>query len=365
MDARLVGITTTVPIEILYAAELTPVDLNNAFITGPDPLAMVEQAERRGFPRTMCSWVKGIYTAARRRGVGALVAVVQGDCSNTQALMEILESEGVRVVDFAYPYRREEGLLAAQLARLAERFGTSLDAAERQKQRFDAIRAVVHEIDRLTWQTGQVTGAENFFWCVNCSDFQGEPERFGAEARRFLDEAKARPTRTAAVPAAGAGASRPRSGGRDARHDSQRDAGGTAEARTAEDVRIGLLGVPPICSDLFDWLAARGAAVVFNEMPRQFAMPGPSATLLEQYARYTYPYDLFFRLEDVERECRRRQVRGLIHYVQSFCYRQIQDRLIRERLAWPILTLECDRPGPLDGASRTRLEAFIEMLRNP
>ena len=355
MDARLVGITTTVPIEILYAAGLTPVDLNNAFITDPDPLAMVEQAERRGFPRTMCSWVKGIYTAARRRGVGALVAVVQGDCSNTHALMEILESEGVRVVDFAYPYRREERLLEAQLARLAERFGTSLAAAERQKQRFDAIRAVVHEIDRLTWQTGQVAGAENFTWCVNCSDFLGEPERFGADARRFLEEAKARPTGSAAILAAGpvgsAGFSPSGSGIR-------------PEGLTPnEGVRIGLLGVPPICSDLFERLAALGAAVVFNEMPRQFAMPGPSATLLEQYARYTYPYDIFFRLDDVEQECRRREVRGLIHYVQSFCYRQIQDRLIRERLPWPILTLECDRPGPLDGASRTRLEAFVEMLR--
>jgi len=354
VDARLVGITTTVPIEILYAAELTPVDLNNAFITDPDPLAMVEQAERRGFPRTMCSWVKGIYTAARRRDVGALVAVVQGDCSNTHALMEILESEGVRVVDFAYPYRREERLLEAQLARLAERFGTSLDAAERQKQRFDATRAVVHEIDRLAWQTGQVTGAESFYWCVNCSDFLGEPERFGADARRFLEEAQERPARTAAILAA----SRSQRDAGGTKEKSQQDAGGTAEA-----VRIGLLGVPPICSGLFERLAALGVAVVFNEMPLQFAMPGPSATLLEQYARYTYPYDIFFRLEDVEQECRRREVRGLIHYVQSFCYRQIQDRLIRERLPWPILTLECDRPGPLDGASRTRLEAFVEMLR--
>ena len=326
MDERLVGITTTVPVEVVYAAGLTPVDLNNAFITAPDPLAMVEAAERRGFPRTMCSWVKGIYTGAHRKGVGSLIAVVQGDCSNTHALMEILESEGVRVIDFAYPYKREARLLEAQLVRLAERLGTSLDAAEREKQRFDAIRATVHEIDRLTWETGQVGGAEDFYWTVNCSDFLGEPERFGAEAERFLAAARER------------AASRPA-------------------------VRVGLMGVPPICTDLFERLDALGAAVVFNEMPRQFAMPGPSATLLEQYSRYTYPYDIFFRLEDVARECRERAVRGLIHYVQSFCYRQIQDRLIRERLEWPVLTLECDRPGPLDGASRTRLEAFVEMLR--
>ncbi len=331
MDERLVGITTTVPVEVLFASGHRPLDLNNAFITSPDAGGMVEAAERAGFPRTMCAWVKGIYTAARRRGVGTVVAVVQGDCSNTHALMEVLESEGVRVVDFAFPYKRERALLGAQLARLAERFGTTLEAAEREKRRLDAIRAVVHEIDRLTWETGQVTGAENFYWTVNCSDFLGEPERFGAEARGFLEEAKGRP--------------------------------GYGLKPALRTVRLGLLGVPPICSDLYDRLAEMGAAVVFNEVPRQFSMPGPSATLLEQYERYTYPYDVFFRIEDIRRECARRQVHGVIHYVQSFCFHQIQDRLIRERVGVPVLTLECDRPGPLDAASRTRLEAFIEMLR--
>jgi benzoyl-CoA reductase/2-hydroxyglutaryl-CoA dehydratase subunit BcrC/BadD/HgdB len=126
---------------------------------------------------------------------------------------------------------------------------------------------------------------------------------------------------------------------------------------------LGFLGVPPICSDLFDRLPGIGAGVVFLEVPRQFSMPAPSASLLEQYAAYTYPYDVFYRIEDVVRECRRRGVQGVIHYVQSFCFRQLQDRLIRERVGLPVLTLECDRPGPLDASSWTRLEAFVEMLR--
>lgn len=326
MAERLAGITTTVPVEVLFAAGWRPVDLNNAFITSPDPASLVEEAERAGFPRSMCAWVKGVYAAARRRGVRAVVAVVQGDCSNTHALMEVLESEGVRVVDFAYPYRRERGLLEAQLRRLAAEFGTTLAAAERQKRRLDAIRAAVHEIDRLAWETGQVGAAEAFYWQVNCSDFLGEPERFGAEAAAFLEEARARP-------------------------------------RWEPAVRLGLLGVPPICPDLFERLDELGAGVVFHEVPRQFAMPGQAPSLVEQYAAYTYPYDVFFRIADIVGECSRRRVRGVVHYVQSFCFRQIQDRLLRERVGLPLLTLECDRPGPLDAASRTRLEAFVEMLR--
>ncbi len=325
MNERAVGITTTVPIEVLYAAGCTPVDLNNVFITSPDPVGMVADAERSGFPRNTCSWIKGIYTTARQHGVEAVVAVTQGDCSNTHALMEILESEGMRTVDFAYPYRRDTGLLHDRIERLAQAFDTTLEAAEAQKRRFDSVREPVHAIDRLTWQTGQVTGEENFAWTINCSDFQGDPDGYGDRARAFLAEAQTRP---------------------------EADRG----------LRVALLGVPPICTDLLEQLDDMGLAVVLNEMPRQFAMPGPSDTLTEQYARYTYPYDVFFRLDDVERERRRRNICGIIHYVQSFCYRQIQDRLIRERLDLPLLTLECDRPGPLDAASRTRLEAFAEML---
>ena len=325
MGERAVGITTTVPMEVLFASGHAPVDLNNVFITSDEPLVLVEEAERAGFPRTMCAWVKGIYAAARRHGISTVVAVVQGDCSNTHALMEILEAEGVRVLDFAFPYHRDTAVLETQIRRLAEALGTTLDAAEAMKQRLDKIRATVGEIDRLTWQTGQVTGAENFEWTINCSDFRGDPDRYGAEAQAFLEAALEEPP-------------------------------------VRPGIRLGLLGVPPICSDLFARVAELGAEVVFNEMPRQFAMPGPSATLVEQYARYTYPYDVFFRLEDIVRECSRREVDGVVHYVQSFCYRQIQDRLIRERLALPVLTLECDRPGPLDAASRTRIEAFIEML---
>ena len=229
------------------------------------------------------------------------------------------------LIDFSFPYDRDRTLLAAQFRHLAQAFGTSLDAAEHQKRRLDPIRAVVHEIDRLAWATGQVTGAESFQWTINCSDFLGDPDRFGADARAFLAEAQARPPRS------------PR-------------------------IRLGLLGVPPICTDLFEVLAEMGAEVVFSETPRQFAMPALGADLVEQYARYTYPYDVFGRLDDVERECGLRRVEGAIHYVQSFCHRQVQDRLVRERLDLPVLTLECDRPGPLDAASRTRLEAFVELL---
>ena len=89
-------------------------------------------------------------------------------------------------------------------------------------------------------------------------------------------------------------------------------------------VRLGLLGVPPIMSDLHQRLDEIGGQIVFNEVPRQFAMlpdgGSPPKSLVEQYRNYTYPYNVFFRLEDLKREIKRRELKGLVHYTQSFCY---------------------------------------------
>lgn len=320
-----IGITTTIPSEIVYAAGLRPVDLNNRFITSANPAKMVEDAEYAGFPRNVCSWIKGIYSAARELGVRRIIAVARGDCSNTHALAEILETEGIEIIDFSFPYRRDPDDLRSELAKLCDRLGTTMAAAEEQKLRLDAVRKTVGEIDRLTSEELRVSGEENHLWLINCSDFGGDPDKYAADAETFL-------------------------------------AGARERDPLPDRPRLGFIGIPPICSDLYAALDELGAAVVFNEMQRQFCMPYETHTLLEQYRAYTYPYDIFFRLEDIGRELARRRIGAVIHYVQSFCFRGIQDRLVRDRLGVPVLTLECDRPGPLDARSRTRLEAFMEMI---
>ena len=101
---------------------------------------------------------------------------------------------------------------------------------------------------------------------------------------------------------------------------------------------------------------------MFNEVQRQFAMPFDTDDLVEQYALYTYPYDIFARIEDIKREIDRRNLAGLIHYTQSFCFRQIQDLIIRTYIDLPILTLEGDAPTKLDARTKVRIESFVEML---
>jgi benzoyl-CoA reductase/2-hydroxyglutaryl-CoA dehydratase subunit BcrC/BadD/HgdB len=93
-------------------------------------------------------------------------------------------------------------------------------------------------------------------------------------------------------------------------------------------------------------------------------MPYGIRDIVDQYLRYTYPYSLGGRLEDIGQAVRERQLDGLIHYTQNFCFRQMYDILIRKSFSLPILTLEGDRPGPIDGRTAIRLETFVEILKD-
>ncbi|MFZ5899630.1 MAG: 2-hydroxyacyl-CoA dehydratase family protein [Bacillota bacterium] len=323
-----VGITTTIPVEVVYAAGWVPVDLNNVFITSENPGRLVEKAELAGYPRNVCAWIKGIYsTVLASEDIRVVIAVTQGDCSNTHALMETLQLAGISTIPFAFPFDRDYDLLKLSIKKLMEHFKVDWAAVNEAKARLDAVRREVHELDRLTWEEDRVSGWDNHLYQVSCSDFNGNPEAFGREVQELIKKARAGKPRT-------------------------------------NEVRIGYIGVPPIMGQLYAYLEERGARVVFNEVQRQFTMPFQIDDLVEQYRQYSYPYGIFYRLEDIMREVERRRVQGLIHYAQSFCYRQIEDLIIRQKVRLPVLTIEGDKPGELDARTKIRIDAFLEMLQS-
>lgn len=323
--AMQIGITTTIPVEIVYAAGHVPVDLNNVFIASDDPQSLVRRAEQDGYPRNVCGWIKGIYATTLEVGIKTIIAAVEGDCSQTQAMMETLEMHGVKVIPFGFPYGRDRDLLELQLRKLAKRLGAEWSAVIEWKERLDGIRLKLRWLDELTWRDGKVTGFENHSWQISASDFRGDPDRFERELDAFLIKADTREQQLC-------------------------------------NIRIGYVGIPAIFTNFYQFLEERGASAVFNEVQRQFAMPFDTKDIIEQYARYTYPYDIFGRIEDIKREIDRRSINGLIHYTQSFCFRQIQDLILRKEIHIPILTLEGESPGPLDARTRVRIEGFLEML---
>lgn len=322
-----IGVTTTVPVEIIFAAGHTPVDLNNIFITNERPQDLVEEAEIAGYPRNLCGWIKGLYgTVLHDRSIETIIAVTQGDCSNTHALMETLELKGIKTIPFAFPFDRDEDMLRLQMEKLMERLKVEWDQVYVVKQELDEIRKLVVELDRLTWEENLVTGFENHLWQVSCSDFNGNPRAFRDELKTFLQHVREREP-------------------------------------IKSQVRLGYMGVPPIFNNMYQYLEDQGARVVFNEVQRQFSMPYLEKDIIEQYRRYTYPYNIFLRIEDIREQIAQRKLDGLIHYTQSFCFRQIEDIIVREKLDIPILTLEGDKPGQLDARSKMRLDSFVEMIK--
>ncbi|MBN2232656.1 MAG: 2-hydroxyacyl-CoA dehydratase [Deltaproteobacteria bacterium] len=345
-DVR-IGITTTVPVEIVYAAGRIPCDLNNLLIADPDPRRLIDDAEAAGFPRTTCAWIKGIHQVVHWHHIRTVVAVLAGDCSNTHALAEVLAADGVEIIPFSFPLDRTRKTMTMELAVFARRLGAAEAAVTATKARLDRIRTQLERLDRATWEDGTVDGHENHLRLVAASDFDGDPENFAARLETRLTEPAPPP---------------------DPRRSTATAASGPTDTRPAPrqaPLRLGIIGVPTIITDLHRVLADLGAAVVFNEVPRQFAMPGAAGmTLAEQYLAYTYPYGAAARIADIRREIARRRLDGIIHYVQSFCYRHIEDIVFRRALDIPLLTVEGDRPGPVDGRTLIRLETFVEMLRD-
>ncbi|RCX20202.1 benzoyl-CoA reductase/2-hydroxyglutaryl-CoA dehydratase subunit BcrC/BadD/HgdB [Anaerobacterium chartisolvens] len=324
-----IGFTTSIPVEVIFAADLIPVDLNNVFITAANPGGYIEKAENAGFPRSTCAWIKGIYSAILDKSdIATVIGVVEGDCSNTRALIEVLELNGIKSIPFSYPNSRDYHQLKCEIIKLCDIFNVSIERCKEVKKELDVIRKKLAYIDELTWKHNKATGMENHIWQVSSSDFNGCCKAFDSELSEKIREIE------------------------------ERESGDNY-------IRLGYIGVPPINSDLYDFIEGLNARVIFNEVQRQFTMAHGigNEDIVEVYRQFTYPYSLNNRLEDIKKQIELRKIDGIIHCTQAFCFRGIEDIVIRRQLPEvPILTFECDRPGPLDARTRLRIEAFIDMI---
>jgi benzoyl-CoA reductase/2-hydroxyglutaryl-CoA dehydratase subunit BcrC/BadD/HgdB len=249
---------------------------------------------------------------------------MEGDCSNTRALAEILSYRGVRIIPFSFPFDRERESLAREIDKLMRTLGVDLAMLEAVDGGLRRVRESLALIDRMTWEGRVVTGQENHLWQLCASDMEGDYEQYGKAAEAFIEEAERR------EPIGG--------------------------------IPLGYVGVPPINPDLYAFVEGLGCHVIYNEVQRQFSLPYSCADMTERYLLYTYPYGIFARIADIKQEINRRGIRGVIHYVQAFCYRVVEDIILKEILGVPVITIEGDLPKPLDTRTKLRLEAFIEML---
>jgi len=321
--SKRIGFTTSLPVAVLYAAGHIPIALNNIFLT-LDSSELVHSAELFGFPRTLCSWIKGNFSAALSTDLDEVIGIVQGDCSNSNSLLEMIREQKKPVYRFSFPAERDYRMLDREIQALESHYGVSRKQSMEAKARLDHIRRKLVILDELSYVHRKVSGKENHLWLVNASDFQGDPDRFERDLDEFLYQAKQReplPTR----------------------------------------LRLGYLGVPPIFRDIYDNISDLGGEVIFNEVQRQFAMPYLKDDIVEQYLAYTYPYTALERLADIREQITLRGIEAIISYTQSFCHLQIDNLLLKKHIKLPFLTLEGDQPEKMDSRTMLRLESFFEV----
>ncbi|PAB56798.1 2-hydroxyacyl-CoA dehydratase family protein [Anaeromicrobium sediminis] len=324
-----IGLTTTVPVEVLLAAGYKPIDLNNIFITDEDHKKYIDIAERDGFPKSLCAWIKGIYGVCIDKGIKEIVGVTEGDCSNTKGLIEVLGLKGIKVHPFGFPHSHKMKDLKIQIDDLMDRFNVTIDEVEKVRQEINEVRKLGIEIDRLTYEDLKVSGFENHLYEVSFSDLWGDINIFREELKNRIDEYKKR-------------------------------------KKFNKVLRIGYIGVPPMTADLYDFVEEQDGLIVYNEVQREFAFPRAheAKDIYEQYYDYTYVYDVNFRIKELKRQIDIRKLDGIIHYTQAFCYRAIEDIVLKEKLDIPILNIEGDTSNKLDERTKLRLEAFLDMLKD-
>ncbi|PKM52513.1 MAG: 2-hydroxyglutaryl-CoA dehydratase [Firmicutes bacterium HGW-Firmicutes-7] len=322
-----IGLTTTVPIEIFVAAGYTPVDLNNIFVTSKDYLKYIELAERDGFPKSICAWIKGLYGVCIANNINEIVGVIGGDCSNTKALADLLTYKGIKVYDFSYPQSHTKEDLEIELRKLMNLLNVDMVEVEKNRTEFNQVRALAHELDRLTYEELKVSGFENHLYLVNCSDFEGNANEYAKGLNTAIAEASLRKP-------------------------------------MGKKLRLGYIGVPPMTADLYSFVEQFDASILYNEVQREFSFPraAKAKDIFEQYHDYTYPYDSAFRIKEIKKQIKERKLDGLIHYTQAFCHRAIDDIIIKATIDLPILNIEGDQQNTLDARTKLRLEAYLDML---
>lgn len=278
----------------------------------------------------MCNWIKGLYSVAiRDRSIDEIISVVSGDCSNTHALTELYEENNITVHRFSYPSSKSNlyNELKTEITNLAAAFSLTLKDVQEYSKITDIVRTKLKKIDQLTIEN-KVTGFENHLWLVSSTDFCSDLDKFSKNLDEFIKVAEDRKP-------------------------------------INSNIRLAFIGVPPIIPNIYNLIEKKSCKVVFNEVQRQFSIPSNAEDYVQRYIDYTYPYSIWDRIKDIKEQIDLRKVDGIIHYVQSFCYRQIQDIVIRKHINnIPILTIEGDKPLDIDNRTIIRIDSFIEMLHD-
>ena len=324
---RRIGITGMMPIELIFDSGAVPLDIRNFFIQHPDRVTYIQRGEMDGIPDNAGIMTKGIYGTVMENKIEEVVVVFQKDSIKSYALAEMFESQGVIVYRFNFPEHRNRQSLKLEIENLAKQLKmVNLENLEYWRFKLNEIRELARRIDELTYEKNIVSGYENHKYLASMTDFEGDTELYMTKLYNFLDEIK-------------------------------------NEKPFKQEIRLGFIGEPPIFPEIYKIIERCGARVVFNEVQRQYAMPYPADSVIDQYLKYTFPYDISKRVEDINAEIERRNIHGIIHYIDITGQAFADEMLFRREIGLPILTVEGGNSLVVNVKTITQISNFVNMLK--
>jgi len=305
-----IGITALVPPELIFACGASPFDVNN-----------VIPSSRKYPGNKLCAWtaIWKELLVQKEIHVDSLIVVAGGDCHNALVDGQKAAMSGISTHFFFYPFDGDSLYMESQLNRLSEFLG-----GIKYPEKFKKIRELKKQgqiIDHKR-SCGKLSSSEAFRILISFSDLAGDVEGFS----RIISSLE--------------------------------------EINIDIRNRIALIGVPPIYHDFHEVAYSLGLHIVFDELPYEFISHGGATIheMAQNYCRYTFARPLEFRIDFLNKELKKRKVEGVIHYTQFACHHMLEDEVMREKLDYPILTIQGDLPGKTPQQVKLRLEAFREML---
>ncbi len=308
-----IAITALVPPELIFACGGQPYDVNN-----------VIPASKKYPKNKLCAWtaIWQEMLVKREIKIDSLVVVAGGDCHNALVDGQKAAMSGIPTHFFFYPFDGNHKYMESQLNNLCGFLG-NIKYPEKFRE-IKRLKKIGQLIDKKR-TSGKISSAEAFRILISFSDLLGDLNEF----RKALD--------TQLTPHLNAGIG----------------------VNT-----VALIGVPPIYHDFHDVAQSLDLQIVFDELPHEFVRHTGTDinTVARDYCDYTFARPLDFRIEFLQKELEKRKVDGVIHYTQFACHHMLEDEILRQRLDYPMLTIQGDLPGKTPEQIKLRLEAFREVL---
>ena len=305
-----IAITALVPPELIFACGGEPFDVNN-----------VIPASKKTPRNKLCAWtaIWQEMLVKREQEIDSLIVVAGGDCHNALVDGQKAAMSGIPTHFFFYPFDGDADYLESQLYKLTDFLG-KIEYPEKFRE-IGKLKKTGQQIDKKRL-SGKISSVDAFRIMISFSDLQGDLNAF------------------------------------------QKTIADVKEGDIELNNRVAMIGVPPIYHDFHEVAQSLDLQIVFDELPYEFIRH--SGVNIKEVARdycdYTFARPLDFRIGFLRKELENRKVDGIIHYTQFACHHTLEDEVMRQKLDYPILTLQGDMPGKTPEQIKLRLEAFREMI---